>query len=118
MSSVLTSEPVKQTLVTEIEFPPADLWSDEPPLESDLHRQQIDLLIRLLYWYWRERNDFYASGNLTIYYSPNQIKSEDFRGPDFFVVLDTEKKDRKSWVVWEENGRYPNAGYPIIFGSK
>ncbi len=57
---------------------------------------EIDLLIRLLEWYWREQNDFYASGNLTIYYSPNQRKSEDFRGPDFFVVLGCERKDRKS----------------------
>lgn len=31
-----------------------DLESDEPPLESDRHREQIDLLIRLLRWYWRE----------------------------------------------------------------
>ena len=50
MSSVLTSEPVKEDWVPEIAFPPGDLWSDEPPLESDLHRQQIDLLIRLLYY--------------------------------------------------------------------
>jgi len=28
----------------EIIVPPTDLWSDEPPLESDLHRQQMDLL--------------------------------------------------------------------------
>jgi Uma2 family endonuclease len=114
MSSVLTSEPVKEDLVPDIEFPPGDLWSDEPPLESDLHRQQIDLLIRLLYWFWRERNDFYASGNLTIYYSPNQLKSEHFRGPDFFVVLGTEKKDRKSWVVWQENGLYPHVIVEIL----
>ncbi len=114
MSSVLTSEPIKEDLVPDIEFPPGDLWSDEPPLESDLHRQQIDLLIRLLYWFWRERNDFYASGNLTIYYSPNQLKSEDFRGPDFFVVLGTEKKDRKSWVVWQENGLYPHVIVEIL----
>jgi Uma2 family endonuclease len=99
MSSVLTSEAVKEDLVPEIEFPPGDLWSYEPPLESDLHRQQIDLLIRLLDWFWRERNDFYASGNLTIYYSPNQLKSEYFRGPDFFVVLGTEKKDRKRYLL-------------------
>ena len=68
-------------------FPPGDLESNEPPLESDLHRDQIDLLIRLLRWWWQQRHDFYVSGNLTIYYSPQQRKSEDFRGPDFFVVL-------------------------------
>lgn len=92
----------------EIVFPPGDLESNEPPLESDLHRDQIDLLIRLLRWVWQQRHDFYVSGNLTVYYSPQQRKSEDFRGPDFFVVLNTEDKPRKSWVVWEENGKYPN----------
>ncbi len=29
-------------------LPPTNLESDEPPLETDLHREQIDLLIRLL----------------------------------------------------------------------
>ena len=29
----------------DIVFPPGDLWSDEPALETDLHREQIDLLI-------------------------------------------------------------------------
>jgi Uma2 family endonuclease len=91
-----------------IQCPPSDLFSDEPPLETDFHRDQIDLLIRLLKWWWRERPDFYVSGNLTIYYNQRQLKSRDFRGPDFFVVLGTEKKDRKSWVVWEEEGKYPN----------
>ncbi|WP_008309751.1 Uma2 family endonuclease [Leptolyngbya sp. PCC 6406] len=89
-------------------FPPGDLYSDEPPLESDLHRDQIDLLIHLLRFLWQDRQNFYVSGNLTIYYSPNQLKSEYFRGPDFFVVLGTERRPRKSWVVWQEEGKYPN----------
>ena len=90
------------------DLPPPDLWSDEPPLESDRHRRQIELLLRLLEWWWRERDDFYATGNLTIYYSPRQLKSEEFRGPDFFVVLGTERRERRSWIVWHENGQYPN----------
>lgn len=101
----------------EVIFPPGDILSDEPPLESDLHREQIDLLIRLLKLWWRDRQDFYASGNLTIYYSPNQKKSESFRGPDFFVVLGTQKKDRKSWVVWQEDGKYPNVIVEILSSS-
>ncbi|WP_016876461.1 Uma2 family endonuclease [Chlorogloeopsis fritschii] len=101
----------------EVTFPPGDLWSDEPPLESDLHRDQIELLISILKLWWRERQDFYASGNLTVYYSPNQKKSEYFRGPDFFVVLGTEKKDRKSWVVWQEDGKYPNLIIEILSNS-
>lgn len=98
-------------------FPPGDLESNEPPLESDLHRDQIDLLIRLLRWWWQQRHDFYVSGNLTIYYSPQQRKSEDFRGPDFFVVRNTEDKPRKSWVLWEENGKYPNIIVELLSNS-
>lgn len=101
----------------DIIYPPGDLESNEPPLESDLHRDQIDLLIRLLRWVWQQRHDFYVSGNLTIYYSPQQRKSEDFRGPDFFVVLNTEDKPRKSWVVWEENGKYPNVIVELLSNS-
>jgi Uma2 family endonuclease len=98
-------------------FPPGDLYSDEPPLESDLHRLQMTLLIQCIEWLWRNRNDFYASGNLTVYYSPRQRKSEDFRGPDFFVVLETERKPRKSWVVWEEYGKYPNVIVELLSDS-
>jgi Uma2 family endonuclease len=117
------SEPATLELISdkifedEVIFPPGDILSDEPPLESDLHRDQIDLLIRILKLWWRDRQDFYASGNLTIYYSPNQKKSEYFRGPDFFVVLGTQKKDRKSWVVWQEDGKYPNVIVEILSSS-
>jgi Uma2 family endonuclease len=101
----------------EVEFPPTDLWSDEPPLESDFHRDQVDLLIRLLKSWWSDRQDFYASGNLTIYYNERQLKSRDFRGPDFFVVLGAEKKARKSWVVWGEDGKYPHVIIEILSKS-
>ena len=95
-------------------FPDGDLYSDEPPVETELHLEQIMLLLKCLKWLWRDRNDFYAAGNLTIYYSPRQRKSEKFRGPDFFVVLGTERKTRKSWVVWEEDGKYPNVIIEIL----
>lgn len=98
----------------DVVFPPSDLLSDEPPLETELHLRQMVLLIQCLEWWWRDRQDFYACGNLTIYYSPRQRKSESFRGPDFFVVLGTERKTRKSWVVWEEDGKYPNVIVEIL----
>lgn len=118
MSEPATLELISDNISEEkVIFPHGDLLSDEPPLESDLHRDQIDLLIRILKLWWREREDFYASGNLTVYYSPNQKKSEHFRGPDFFVVLGTQKKDRKSWVVWQEDGKYPNLIVEILSSS-
>ncbi|WP_088239665.1 Uma2 family endonuclease [Calothrix rhizosoleniae] len=106
-----------QDITEDVIFPPGDLYSDEPPLETELHLEQIMLLLKCLKWLWRDRNDFYTAGNLTIYYSPHQRKSEDFRGPDFFVVLDTERKLRKSWVVWEEDGKYPNLILEILSES-
>ncbi|MBW4561491.1 MAG: Uma2 family endonuclease [Mojavia pulchra JT2-VF2] len=92
----------------DIIFPQGDLYSDEPPLETYLHLQQMLLLLKCLEWWWPDHNNFFAAGNLTIYYSQRQRKSEEFRGPDFFVILDTERRPRDSWVVWEEDGKYPN----------
>ena len=103
-----------QNVTEDVIFPPGDLYSDEPPLETELHLRQIILLLKCLEWLWRNRNDFYVAGNLTIYYSPRQRKSENFRGPDFFVVLGTERKTRKSWVVWDEDGKYPNVIIEIL----
>ncbi|UBF24429.1 Uma2 family endonuclease [Kovacikia minuta CCNUW1] len=116
----MSSSPDLETLDSvdeEIAIPPTDLYSDEPPVESDLHLQQIILFLECLNWWWRDRGNFYASGNLTIYYSQKKIKSQDFRGPDFFVVLETECKPRKSWVVWDEDGKYPNVIVEILSNS-
>ena len=102
----------------EVKFPPRDIWSEEPSLESYAHLQQILILLQCLEWLWQERNDYFAAANLSIYYSPNQKKSEDFRGPDFFVVLGTERRlDRKSWVVWGEGGKYPDVIVEILSPS-
>lgn len=106
-----------EDMADRIELPPSDLYSDEPPLETDFHRNQIDLLIRLLQYWWQDRQDFYISGNLTVYYNIRQLKSRDFRGPDVFVVLDTEKKNRRSWAIWEEGGKYPNVVIELLSSS-
>ena len=75
------------------------------------------LLLKCLDWLWKDRSDYFSAGNLTIYYSARQSKSEDFRGPDFFVVLGTQKYPRKSWAVWEENGQYPNLIIELLSDS-
>jgi len=79
-----------------VPLPPCDLESDEPHLKSSLHLQQLLLLLKCLDWAWRDRTDYFAAGNLTLYYSAEQIKTRDFQGPDFFVVLNAEKRPRKS----------------------
>ncbi|WP_317616798.1 hypothetical protein [Nostoc sp. PA-18-2419] len=78
MSQPLATTPSVKDATESIIFPPGDIYSDEPPLESDLHCEQIDLLIRLIKWWWRDQENFYATGNLTIYFSPNQKSQKNF----------------------------------------
>lgn len=107
-----------QDLTTQkVAYLPIDLYSDEPQMESDQHLRQMLLLISCLEMLWQNRNDFYVSGNMTVYYSPKKIKNRDFRGPDFMVALDTERYPRKSWVVWDEEGKYPNVIIEILSDS-
>jgi Uma2 family endonuclease len=108
---------VGEEVTDNIQWLPTNLYSDEPPLETDFHRNQIDLLIRLLKYWWQDRPDFYISGNLTVYYNEQQLKQREFRGPDIFVVLGAEKKDRRSWAIWEEGGKYPNVVIELLSSS-
>ncbi|ACK74117.1 protein of unknown function DUF820 (plasmid) [Gloeothece citriformis PCC 7424] len=82
--------------------------SDEPEMESSLHYVQLALLVSCLEWLWRDKNDFFIGANLTIYFNRQQLKNKDFRGPDFFLIKQTHSGPRKSWVTWEEEGKYPD----------
>ncbi|MBY5281281.1 Uma2 family endonuclease [Anabaena sp. PCC 7938] len=93
------------------------LLSDEPEMESSLHYMQLLLLVTSLEWLWRDQNDFFIGANLTIYFSRQQLKNREFRGPDFFLVKDTEKRPRTSWVVWEEDGNYPDLIIELLSDS-
>lgn len=84
------------------------LESNEPEMESSVHYAQLALLVSCLEWLWRDRTDFFIGANLTIYFSRQQLKNREFRGPDFFLVKGTPNHARRSWVVWEEDGRYPD----------
>ncbi len=91
--------------------------SDEPEMESSLHYAQLALLVSCLEWLWRDRTDFFIGANLTIYFSRQQLKNRDFRGPDLFLVKQTQKRSRKSWVVWEEDGKYPDLIIELLSDS-
>ncbi|MFN5515365.1 MAG: Uma2 family endonuclease, partial [Cyanobacteriota bacterium] len=82
------------------------LLSDEPEIESSLHYMQLLLLVTSLEWAWREQDDFFIGANLTIYFSRQQLKHRDFRGPEFFLVKNTTREPRNSWVVWEEDQQF------------
>ncbi|WP_437544666.1 Uma2 family endonuclease [Sorangium sp. So ce367] len=92
-------------------------YDDGEPMESERHRAQMDLLIEVLKLFWRDRDDVYVAGNMAIYFSELQAKKNDFRGPDVFVVLDTNRRERKSWVVWQEDGRTPDVVIELLSES-
>ncbi|MDB9521678.1 Uma2 family endonuclease [Dolichospermum circinale CS-1225] len=94
-----------------------ELLSDEPEMESSLHYTQLLILVTCLEWLWRDQEDFFIGANLSIYYSRQQLKNRDFRGPDFFLVKNTEKRPRASWVIWEEDGKYPNLIIELLSDS-
>jgi Uma2 family endonuclease len=90
--------------------PPTDLiFDDGEPLETNQHRVAMNVLIRAYQHYRGEQRDYYVGGNMFIYYSSTQVKNRDFRGPDFFVALNVDgDRQRLGWVVWEEEGCYPD----------
>jgi Uma2 family endonuclease len=91
--------------VPDIELPA----EDGEPLESNWHRLQINLLGDMLDQHWQGRSDFFAGGNMFVYYSLEQARSRDYKGPDFFVVKGVDRtRPRRSWIVWQEGGRYPD----------
>ena len=114
-SLAISTEPEVEELPDDL--PPDDLWSDQAPMESTEHLTQITLLLESIELYWKDRADFFAAGDLTIYFSPKQLKNEKFNGPDFFVVLGAERKPRRSWTVWHEGGLYPNVIVEVLSPS-
>ncbi|MBE9142101.1 Uma2 family endonuclease [Planktothrix mougeotii] len=91
-------------------------YSDGVPMESQRHVQQMTLLILTLQPWLNARTDGYAGGNMFVYFSLEQLKNRDFRGPDFFAVVGVPKGERKSWVVWEE-GKAPDVVIELLSES-
>lgn len=88
---------------------------DGVSMETWRHRLQMELLINPLDS-WLSGRDAFVSGNMFLYYSLAQVKNQDFKGPDVFVVLDVPWRERKSWVVWEE-GKAPNIIIELLSDS-
>jgi len=120
--SLETTEPIT-SIIEPLEWqppmPPTDLiFDDGEPLETNRHRVAMNVLIRSMNSDCLGRSDFFAGGNMFIYYSSKQARNRDFRGPDFFVVLGVDSdRSRPGWVVWEENGRYPDVIVELLSDS-
>ncbi len=118
-------------LPTEDDLP----YDDGRPMETERHVLQLTLLWETLRLYWADRDDVYIGANMFVYYSLPQAEavirelehefgeregpppeSRAFRGPDFFVALGVEHRERKSWVVWQE-GKGPDVVIELLSES-
>jgi Uma2 family endonuclease len=102
-----------------IEWPPTEdelPYDDGMPMETERHALQLQLLLDPLRLFYIGRQDAYVGGNMFVYFSLDQVRHQDFRGPDFFVVLGVPKRERKSWVVWQE-GKGPDVVIELLSDS-
>lgn len=109
-------------LRTEVEPPPPapteeDLPdSDGMPMDNERQGVQISLLAGAAKRYFAERDDVYVGANMFVYFSPDQQTTHEFRGPDLFVVTGTVRRERRSWVTWQE-GKGPDVVVEILSPS-
>jgi Uma2 family endonuclease len=115
---IRTIEAPQQYNITD--FPDLDDLPEEDgePLETNWHRAQMNLLIDVVTTRWRDRQDFFVGGNMFIYYSPEQARSRDYKGPDFFLVKNIDGSySRNKWVAWVEGNRLPNVIVELLSPS-
>ena len=76
--------------------------SDGKPIaETDWHRKLLMELLQIIEHHFREHDDVYVSGDLLIYYKMgDNTKSV---APDVFVVRGVSKKQRGTYLTWEES---------------
>ena len=100
-------------------------------MESDWRVVSIWLLDELVRNHLGEPNHYFCGGGMFLYYCVEQAEEIEqyveaetvarkprFKGPDFFLVKDVDgTKPRDSWVVWREDGRYPDLVVEFISSS-
>ena len=102
-----------------IQMPPTqyDLpCSDGNKMETFRHKLQMDILIETLQPWLRARSDGFIGGDMFVYYSLEQVKNKDFKGPDFYAAIGVPKGERLSWVCWEE-GKSPDIVIELLSPS-
>ena len=89
MSTVVTD--------TSIDYPTSD---GKPMAETQVHRQNMMLLIEALEDHYAGRTDVYVGGNMLMFYERGNKHRH--IAPDVFVVLGVSSRVRENYLVWEE----------------
>ncbi|NJN68838.1 MAG: Uma2 family endonuclease [Chloroflexaceae bacterium] len=104
----------------DIELPPTDLpFDDGDKMESPWHyRNSVMLVASTVAARGGKMDDCFVGANMFVYYSMQQVRNQDYRGPDVFVVKDVDgTRERLSWIVWAEDGRYPDVIFELLSRS-
>ena len=97
-SDTIYSVPTDGTII----YPESD---GKPMAETDMHRDLMVDMIWTLRNRYQDHPDVYVSGDLLMYYEEgNPRKSV---APDVFVVFGVEKKQRRTYLMWDE-GKGPD----------
>jgi len=94
---------IQTSLETPIVYPEPD---GTPMAESDPTRDYLIYGVDSLKLHFQNRPDVYVTGNLWLCYE--QGVADAAVAPDVFVVFGVENRPRKSYKVWEENGKAPD----------
>lgn len=90
---------------------------DDVPMETYRHKLQMDILVDALdNWIHTNQLNGFVGGNMFVYFSPNQVRNQDYRGPDVFVAMDVPVGERRSWVSWQE-GKAPDIVIELLSDS-
>ena len=74
-------------------------------METDPHANSIVDMRYQLKTHFEARQEVYVAGSMALYYRQGDPSA--MLAPDLFVVLGVEKKERRSYMVWEEGGVVP-----------
>ena len=74
-------------------------------MEGDAHANSIVAMRNQLQAHFYRLPDTYVAGSMAVYYREGD--REAVVEPDVFVVLGVERKDRRSYKIWEEGGVVP-----------
>ncbi len=104
--SILTI--ISPDITEEIDYPESD---GTPMGETDTHRDAMVALIEALKDRFRDDLNVYISGNLFVYYEKG--KPSAVFAPDAFVVFGVPKHERRTYKLWQENGKAPDVVFEV-----
>ncbi len=96
-------------------------YSDGEPMESSWHVDNSSLFKASYIAAAAQQgnpNDFFIGTNMFVYYSLLQVRNQDYKGPDIFIVKNVDgSRSRLYWATWDEDGRFPDVIVELLSPS-